>query len=55
MVRTSVVNVVVTAALGEKLDLDDLGKCPQILHDAQTYGGPDRTRTGDLLHVKQMS
>jgi transcription initiation factor TFIID TATA-box-binding protein len=39
MARTSIVNVVATAALGQKLDLEELGKHPQVLHNAQTYGG----------------
>ena len=39
MTRTSIVNVVATAALGQKLDLEELGKHPQILHNAHTYGG----------------
>jgi len=39
MIRTSIVNVVATAALGQKLDLEELEKYPQILHSAQTYGG----------------
>jgi transcription initiation factor TFIID TATA-box-binding protein len=39
MIRTSIVNVVATAALGQKLDLEELGKRPQIVHNAQTYGG----------------
>jgi TATA-box binding protein (TBP) (component of TFIID and TFIIIB) len=39
MARTSIVNVVATAALGQKLDLEELGKRPQILHNAHTYGG----------------
>ena len=39
MIRTSIVNVVATAALGQKLDLEELGKRPQILHNSRTYGG----------------
>jgi len=39
MTRTSIVNVVATAALGQKLDLEELGKRPQILHDTHIYGG----------------
>ena len=39
MVSTSIVNVVATAALGQKLDLEELGKHPEVLHNPQTYGG----------------
>lgn len=39
MVKVSIVNVVATAALGQKIDLDDLGKHGEILHDSEVYGG----------------
>lgn len=39
MVKASIVNVVATAALDQKLDLDDLAKCREILHDSEIYGG----------------
>lgn len=39
MARVSIVNVVATAALGQRVDLDELGKCPKILHDPEIYGG----------------
>lgn len=39
MVEASIVNVVVTAALGQRVDLDELGKCSQIIHDSEIYGG----------------
>ena len=39
MVKTTVVNVVVTAALNQALDLDELGKFREILHDPDIYGG----------------
>ena len=40
MINTAIVNVVATAALNEELDLDELGKLREILHDSATYGGP---------------
>jgi transcription initiation factor TFIID TATA-box-binding protein len=33
------VNVVATAALNQRLDLDELGKFREILHDSDIYGG----------------
>jgi len=39
MVKVSVVNVVATAALGQEVDLDDLGRHGEILHDPEIYGG----------------
>jgi TATA-box binding protein (TBP) (component of TFIID and TFIIIB) len=39
MTKVSIVNVVATAALGRRVDLDELGKCPKILHDPDVYGG----------------
>lgn len=39
MVRVSIVNVVVTAALDQRIDLDKLGKYPEIVHDPEIYGG----------------
>lgn len=38
MIQTSIVNVVATAALGQRLDLEDLQRCPEILHDQGVYG-----------------
>ena len=39
MVEATIVNVVVTADLNQKLDLDELGKLREILHDPEIYGG----------------
>lgn len=39
MVKVSIVNVVATATVGQRIDLDKLGKCPKILHDHEIYGG----------------
>jgi len=39
MVKVSIVNVVATAALGQRVDLEELGRYPQIVHDAEIYGG----------------
>lgn len=39
MVEVSIVNVVATAALGEKVDLDELGRLKEIFHDPDVYGG----------------
>jgi len=39
MAKVSIVNVVATAALGQRVDLEELGKCPQIVHDPEIYGG----------------
>ena len=39
MTKTAIVNVVATAALNQKLDLDELGKFREILHDSDVYGG----------------
>jgi len=39
MIKTAIVNVVATAALNQELDLYELGKTRQILHDSEIYGG----------------
>ena len=39
MINTDIVNVVATAALRQELDLDDLGKSEEILHDPDIYDG----------------
>jgi transcription initiation factor TFIID TATA-box-binding protein len=39
MTKVTIVNVVATAALGQRVDLEELGKCPQIVHDPEIYGG----------------
>ena len=39
LVRADVVNVVVTAVLGQGVDLDELGKLKEVLHDSVVYGG----------------
>lgn len=39
MVETKIVNVVATASLNQELDLDELGKFREILHDSDLYGG----------------
>ena len=39
MVEAAIVNVVATATLNQKLDLDELGKFTEILHDPEIYGG----------------
>jgi TATA-box binding protein (TBP) (component of TFIID and TFIIIB) len=39
IVKVSIVNVVATAALGQEVDLDDLGKHGENLHDSEIYGG----------------
>jgi len=39
MAKVSIVNVVATAALGQRVDLAELGKHQQILHDSEIYGG----------------
>jgi TATA-box binding protein (TBP) (component of TFIID and TFIIIB) len=39
MIEASIVNVVATAALGQRVDLDELGRCPQIIHDSNIYRG----------------
>ena len=39
MVKTTIVNVVATATLNQKLDLDELGKFSEILHDSDIYRG----------------
>jgi transcription initiation factor TFIID TATA-box-binding protein len=39
MIEASIVNVVATAALSQRVDLDELGRCPQIIHDSNIYGG----------------
>jgi TATA-box binding protein (TBP) (component of TFIID and TFIIIB) len=45
MVKVSIVNVVATAALGQEVDLDDLGKHKEILHDSEVYGGRGYLKT----------
>ena len=39
MVKTVIVNVVATATLDQKLDLDELGKLREIFHDSDIYRG----------------
>jgi len=39
MTKTAIVNVVATAALNQELDLDELAKFREILHDSVVYGG----------------
>lgn len=39
MIKTAIVNVVATATLNQELDLDELGKFREILHDSDIYGG----------------
>lgn len=39
MAKTTIVNVVATAGLNQKLDLNELEKFREILHDAEIYGG----------------
>lgn len=39
MIKTAIVNVVATAALNQRLDLGELGKLEEILHDSEIYGG----------------
>ena len=39
VVETAIVNVVATATLNQRLDLDELGKFREIFHDSDTYGG----------------
>jgi len=39
MAEATIVNVVATAALNQRLDLDELGKFREILHDPSIYGG----------------
>jgi len=39
VVEASIVNVVATSALGQMVDLDELGKLKEILHDSEVYGG----------------
>ena len=39
MIKIAIVNVVVTATVNQKLDLDELGKFGEILHDQDIYGG----------------
>ena len=34
-----IVNVVATAALGQEVDLEELGKLREFLHDSDIYGG----------------
>lgn len=39
MVKTTIVNVVATAVLNQKIDLYELGKIRGIIHDPEMYGG----------------
>lgn len=39
MVKTAIVNVVATAILNQRLDLDEMGKFREVLHDSVMYGG----------------
>ena len=39
MARVLIVNVVATATLGQRVGLEELGKCSQITHDQEIYGG----------------
>jgi len=39
MIKTAIVNVVATAALNQELDLYELRKVREILHDSEIYGG----------------
>ena len=39
LTKTSIVNMVATAALNQELDLDELGKFSEVLHDSDVYGG----------------
>jgi len=39
VVETDIVNVVATAALNQRLDLNELRKFREILHDSEIYGG----------------
>jgi len=39
MIETTIVNVVATAALHQKIDLYDLKKFREIIHDPEIYGG----------------
>lgn len=39
MVKTEIINVVATATLYQQLDLDELGKMENIIHDSEIYGG----------------
>lgn len=39
MSKTTIVNVVATADLQQELDLNELGKLTEILHDVDIYGG----------------
>ena len=39
MVEANIVNVVATADLDEKIDLEDLGKLKEVIHDSMIYGG----------------
>jgi len=39
MVKTAIVNIVATATLNQKLDLNELVKFGEILHDTDIYGG----------------
>lgn len=39
MVETRIVNVVATAALGQRIDLEEIRKFKEIFHDSDVYGG----------------
>lgn len=39
MIKTSIVNIVATAALDQRLDLEELQRFSEILHDPDIYGG----------------
>jgi transcription initiation factor TFIID TATA-box-binding protein len=39
MIKASIVNVVATTALGQRVDLEDLQRYPEILRDPEVYGG----------------
>lgn len=39
LTKTTIVNVVATANLSQELDLDELGKFSEIIHDSEIYGG----------------
>ena len=39
MFKTTIVNVVATATLNQRIDLEELGEFSEIFHDSDTYGG----------------
>lgn len=39
MVKVDIVNVVLTADLNQRIDLNEIGKLEEILHNPDTYGG----------------